>query len=190
MFAQFGDLSCFLFHSPDQTVQLPLQIISEISLFSLIYLPDQLLVFTVTHTRWDIYTPHSWSLTQSNFDLSTHGMAVTHKLICPSSSWRASRISERLPRLETAVLGEDEGLRRSRWLSEADFCWALTLSHSRRFLCFIMCNTLWTLALTEWLGLVDWKRILISNILQRGCKNIVMKQNICFFKFWCVWLIT
>lgn len=56
MFAQFGDLSCFLFHSPDQTVQLSLQILSEISLFSLIYLPDQLLVLTVTQTQQDIYT--------------------------------------------------------------------------------------------------------------------------------------
>ncbi len=155
MLAQFGDLSCFLLHPLDQTVQLSLQIVTKSSFRGLVYLLDQLLVFTVTRNVYIVSYSPGQCVTKTILDGQD---SVTHKLICPSSSWRASRISERLPSVEAALLGEDGGLHWACWFSETDFCSALTLSHSRGFLCFIRCKTLWTLALTEWLGLVDWKR--------------------------------
>ncbi len=155
MLAQFGDLSCFLLHPLDQTVQLSLQIVTKLSFSGLVYLLDQLLVFTVTHNVYIVPYCPCQCITKTSLDGQD---SVTHKLICPSSSWRASRRSERLPSVEVALLGEDGGLRWVCWFSETDFCSALTLSHSRGFLCFIRCKTLWTLALTEWLGLVDWER--------------------------------
>lgn len=83
-----------------------------------------------------------------------HHPTVTHKLICPSSSCKASISSDKLPRAAAPLLGEG-GARWGVLQFSVPLCRARTLSHSRGCLVFIKCSTLWTLALTEWLGLVD-----------------------------------
>lgn len=83
-------------------------------------------------------------------------MQVTHKLIWPNSSWRASSSSE-----SSSLQEEEEEEAEPGWAWGDRPAIGVSLStrslHSCLLCCFMRCKTCWTLARTEWLLPVDWK---------------------------------
>lgn len=91
---------------------------------------------------------------------------LTYKLICPSSSCRAKSRSESRPSDPSACFrslaegfggAEENSLQRFFLTPPVDLCRALTCSQSQGWWCFIIWSMPWTLAWTEWLGLVDYQ---------------------------------
>lgn len=93
----------------------------------------------------------------------------TYKLICPSSSCRAKSRSEREPKgwcfcsiSVSCSWGLEEDGGKAFWrfflIPFSDLFRAPIRLHNWGWWCFIIWSILWTLAWTEWLGLVDWMK--------------------------------
>lgn len=165
MFPEFHDLTPLFFYSGVQPLQFSLQVQPLLHVLGRIILTHQILVLADKHTT------HTHRLL---FSMLSHVSGwgfhniCTHKLICPSSSCRARIRSDRDPRVGAASSGSllqrqlavgrtSRSLWRFFLAPQAAVCSALMRSHSWGWWCFIMWRIPWTLAWTEWLGLVDWK---------------------------------
>lgn len=114
-----------------------------------------------------------WEQHQLNQQVTAHKLKgvfnetqLSYKLICPSSSCRARSRSDSRPGDPSAGVrslaeafgaAEANSLQRFFLTPPVDLCRALTCWQSQGWWCFIMWSMPWTLAWTEWLGLVDYQ---------------------------------
>lgn len=82
----------------------------------------------------------------------------THKLIWPSSSCKANRRSEKLLVAVGGVEQEDTDFESALCPEIPDVAPPCLRNEIHGLRCFMMCNTLCTFALTEWLELTDLKK--------------------------------